>query len=128
METEFGLLATGSSGSWSVDLDESPNGSNWSLQIDGPQVYVAFALRNPEVIRDTVNYLRCPRGSEALCLGQFDRSNVSLHWDSENTTRCFLIVSSSGSAVRVTLLAEDIASLLTAFEQVLADLAQPAIS
>lgn len=40
----FGLLANGTAGCWSVDLDESPDGQEWSLQLDGPQVYLAFPI------------------------------------------------------------------------------------
>ena len=54
----FGLLASGASGSWTVDLDESTDGLEWSLQLDGPQVYVHFPIRDPSIVRDALDYLR----------------------------------------------------------------------
>jgi hypothetical protein len=120
----FCLLATGASGCWSVDLDESTDGTEWSLQLDGPQVYLAFSLRDLGVVRAAADYLRVSRmGTEAIPLGSFASGRVSLHWDNEYPDRCFLIVSGfEGSAFRITLSAEDTRALSEALEQIQEDL------
>ena len=120
----FGLLACGSSGSWSVDLDESSDRTVLLLQLDGPHVYLSCVIRELGVIRSAVEYLRANRDQgEGLPLGHFGSADVYLHWDNEDFPRCFLIVGSTAhSAVRVTLLAADIAALVEALEQVLDDL------
>jgi hypothetical protein len=120
----FGLLACGSSGSWSVDLDESSDGTVLSLQLDGPHVYLSCVIRDLGVIRSTVEYLRANRDQgEGSPLGHFGSADVCLHWDNEDFPRCFLIVGPmANSCVRVTLLAEDIAALVASLEQVLEDL------
>src|SRR6266852_8600945 len=41
---EFGLLANGASGRWTVAVDESLDCDEWSLEIEGPQVYLVFQL------------------------------------------------------------------------------------
>ena len=120
----FGLLACGVSGRWSVDLDESPDGTEWSMQLDGPAVYLAFAVRHPGVVREALDHLRSDRKpATALPLGHFGPAGVSLHRDDEDVARCFLVVGPTArSAVRVTLSADDVAMLIDALEQVLADL------
>lgn len=119
----FGLLACGSAGRWRVDLDESYDGTRWSLQLDGPQIYLDFALKDLRVIGQALEYLRAgqPR-ADALHLGQFDSSGVSFHWDNEDAPRCFLIVSGAGSVMHVTLSVEDTSMIAGALEQVLGDL------
>ena len=120
----FGLLACGSAGGWAVDLDESSDGSRWSLQLDGPQVYFVCEIRDLHVVKSAVDYLHSSRnGADGLPLGCFNSAAVRLHWDNEDVRRCFLIVGSPNrSTFRVTLSAEDASALATALEQVLDDL------
>ena len=117
------LLACGSSGRWSVDVDESPNGRAWTLQLDGPAVYLIFALRHLEAVRQARDYLRqWSSDLGALPLGYFESAGVSLHWDDEGP-RCFLIVGPHAqSTLRVTLTAEDTRCLAEALDQVIDDL------
>ncbi len=118
----FGLLACGSSGHWRVDLDESGDGTAWLLELDGPQVYLTFAVRNLEVVREALNYLRSRR-EEVLPIGNFGSASVAFHWDNEDFPRCFLIVGpDTHSVVRISLSAEDTRSLGEALEQVIEDL------
>lgn len=120
----FGLLASGTSGRWTVDLDESTDGTKWSLQLDGPQIYLAFAVEDLGVIGDALAYLRSVGNRDSqLTLGHFSSASVSLFWDNEDNGRCFLIVGSRGrSTLRVSLTAEDTKMLAEALEQVLSDL------
>jgi hypothetical protein len=45
-----GLLANGSSGGWDIAVDESRDGRELTLELDGPQFYLAFQLRDAAVI------------------------------------------------------------------------------
>src|SRR5260221_4985138 len=125
----FGLLASGTSGRWTIDLDESTDGLEWSLQLDGPQVYVHFPIRDPSIVRDALDYLRAGRSTSELRLGQLDSSSVSLFWDHEEDQRCFLIVTPKPQwTMRVTLSIQDTVMLADALEQILEDLPQAAPS
>jgi hypothetical protein len=121
---QYGLLACGSAGCWTIDLDESGEGTQWSLQLDGPQAYLAFAVDDLDLIAQAREYLRAGQArTEALPLGQFGSASVSLHWDNEDGQRCFLIVGPTArSALRLTLSAEDTKMLADAFDQIVEDL------
>jgi hypothetical protein len=123
-ESKFGLLACGSSGRWTVDLDESRDGTKWSMQLDGPQTYISFAVDDLAVIGNALTYLRSGGSRDSqLVLGRFGSAHVSLFWDNEDGGRCFLIVGpQAGSALRVSLYREDTAMLAEALEQILNDL------
>jgi hypothetical protein len=116
----FGLLASGSSGCWSIDLDESHDGTEWSLQLDGPRVYLTFALRDLQVIQSAIAYLRAKKNQTgAISLGHFESASVSLHWDNEDIDRCFLIVGPNArSTLRLTLSADDTEMLADSLEQI----------
>lgn len=120
----FGLLANGTAGCWSVDLDESQDGREWSLQLDGPLLYLAFPIHDLTVIQSAIEYLRGGRHrADALSLGQFESAGVSLHRDDEFPDRCFLIVGPRTRAtMRFALSAEDATMLAEALEQVQQDL------
>lgn len=132
----FGLLANGSSRLWAVDIDESDCGDEWSMQLDGPQVYLAFQLRDLGVVSEVIRLLQAPpygaarsdrqtstEPNEAVTLGKFGTAPVSLVWDDEDFPRCFVIVGPDArSALRLSLGPEDIEMLLQAFQQVAEDL------
>ena len=120
----FGLLSSGTSGHWTVDLDEPLDGTEWSLQLDGPQFYLACEVRDLGVIRSAVDYLRSNRKrDDAMMLGRFDTACVSLHRDNEDPERCFLIVGPSDRAtMRLTLSTADTGMLAEALEQIQEDL------
>src|SRR5260370_22711759 len=100
------LLANGSSGGWGVDVDESPDGTEWTLQLDSAQTYLVFRLADLAVIQDALDFLDAglrldPKGRELETLGdrgefafgRFGSASVSLRWDrGEDFRRCFLIV------------------------------------
>ena len=128
---ELGLAANGSSRKWYVAVDETPDGNEWSLEIDGPQAYLTFQLRDPKVVAEATRFLQSPPGSggvgggEAgeLLLGQFDSASVSLVWDNEGFSRCFLVIGpKAGSALRLSLDAEDVQMLIEALNQVMEDM------
>jgi hypothetical protein len=127
----MGLAASGSSGRWDVTVDESPDGSNWWAEIEGPQVYLTFALSDVGVVAAASDFLhrkleavaassskKWSAAEDALTLGQFGAAPVSLLWDDEGVARCFLVViPAEGSALRLSLGDEDIRSLGNAFRQ-----------
>src|SRR5262249_24469808 len=109
----FSPLASGSSGHWRVDIDESLDGNAWSMEIEGPQSYLVFQLRSLEVVEDAHRFLQSERtargrnkgrahheSGEALSLAKFGRATVSLIRDNEDFVRCFLLV---GPRARATL-------------------------
>ena len=105
-------------------VDESTDGLELSLQLDSPQVDLAFTLRDLSVVREAQQYPSMGHSDIELCLGKLDASRVSLHWgDEEDRQRCFLIVGSTArSSLRVSLSVEDADSLADAFGQILEDL------
>jgi hypothetical protein len=125
----FGLLACGSSGSWRVDLDESGDGTVWSIQLDAPTVYLACEIRDLRVLKSAVEYLRAGQGhSESVQFGHFESALVSFHWDNEFADRCFLIITPNArSVIRLTLSPGDTVMLAAAIEQILEDLPAEAV-
>jgi len=130
---KYGLLANGSSRLWDVAVDESlEREGEWYLELDGATIYLVFQLRNlaviPKVIALLQRALNTPcapdrrRGTAddpALILGNFSTSTVSLMQDDESPPRCFLVVGSDAtSAMRLTLLRDDVEMLLQALHQV----------
>src|SRR3954447_14354782 len=92
---KLGLLAYGTSGSWDVSVDESLDGNRWFLEIEGPQTYLTFRLRDLEVIPQALHLLHSCHGpnlaqESTLELGQFGSSTVTLVRDNEDFPRCFL--------------------------------------
>lgn len=133
METEL-LLACGVSGRWSIDVDESLDGNEWSLDIEGPAVDLSFQLANLEVIPKALRFLKSGPGSakagsrrrpqeNVLHLGCFSAASVSLRWDDEDFPRCFIVVGPRGrSTLHITLWAEDIEMLIDALLQVVKEM------
>jgi hypothetical protein len=131
----WGLVANGSSGGWAVAVDELQNRSEWSLEIDGPEVYLVFQLEDLQVIAKAASFLdadcfsrESPDSREqpdegVLHLGQFANASVSLVRDDEGFPRYFLVVGLAGrSTLRVTLEGEAISMLRTALREALSDL------
>lgn len=122
----MGLLANGSSCRWDLAVEESLDRVEWSLEIDGQQAYLVFQLRDLEVIPEAYRFLHAGPGSVrggALHLGRFGSVSVSLLWDDEPVTRCFLVVGPKARAtLRLSLEAEDVQMLCEALAQVMSDL------
>ena len=133
LETDYGLLATGSAGQWEVSIDESLRGEEaWLAEIDGPAVSFVFQLQSLSVVSEAIRFLaagpgkpsdspKCPSASE-LTLGSFGGGPVQLIRDNEELVRCFLVVDSGNSCLRITLLEDDIRRLCEALREVSDDL------
>jgi hypothetical protein len=129
---KWGLLANGSSGQWSIDIDESQDGAAFTMQIDGPQAYVGFALRDLRVVAKLHSYLRAglhpnqgaaQRMTNGVSLGRLGSMSVSIVQDDEFATRWFIIINGKADAVvRLTLDAADVEMLVEALQQVIEDL------
>jgi hypothetical protein len=132
----WALMANGSSGGWTVDVDESFDHENeWSVQIQGPQVYLDFQPRDLKVMEEIADFLDtslkntvyCRRFSEATharLIGNFGAGTVTLSWDDEDSARCFIMVRSEArSLLNLTLHENDILSLIEAIRQVVPNLA-----
>ena len=112
-ETQFGLLANGSSGQWEIALDEAASGvGRWRVQIEGPAVTFAFAVSAPSIIREMIRFLG-PRqsGSKAESNGTAERARslsvgkdkgtpVALVRDDEYEDRFFLVAGRAGLSRR----------------------------
>jgi hypothetical protein len=131
---EWGLLANGSSGHWSIDIDESQDGAAYNMQIDGPQAYLGFALRDLQVVPKLHSYLRAglhpdqgngQRNTKGVALGRLGSMSVSIIQDDEFATRWFIIINGKAdTVVRFTLDAADVEMLVEALQQVIEDLPQ----
>ncbi|MCI0456365.1 MAG: hypothetical protein L0Z62_05235 [Gemmataceae bacterium] len=131
------LLANGSSGGWDIAVDEALDREEWFLEIDGPQAYLVFQLRELEVLPAALRFLQASpkssranrrhkeRGGKTLVLGRFGSASVSLVWDDELPPRCFLVVGPKArSTLRLTLQADDVSRVTEALRQVTKDIPQ----
>src|SRR5262249_38485609 len=129
----FGLAATGSAGSWSIDLDETTAGeAKWFAQIEGPSVYLYFQVPSPALIDRLLQFLDrrpVPLGGEqtlesngiddSLRISHFGRTPVGMIRDNEFPDRCFLVLGPSGeSCLRLALSGEDLQMFTEALRQV----------
>ena len=111
-----GLLATGKSGKWWMDLDQESTG--FSLQIQGPQLYLSFALDKEETLNQALEFLthfdrEAHKGEDwEIGIGTFNGNIVSLILDNEYDDRLFLLIGkNSGNAMRYTFCGEDFREL-----------------
>jgi hypothetical protein len=137
-----GLLANGSSRLWDVAVEEAlDRDKEWSLEIDGPTVYLVLQLHDLDVISKAVGFLderlngdpsqrrlRESAAGESLLIGRFGQTSVELVWDNEEAARCFLVIGPRArSTVRLTLQEDDVNMLLEALRQVAEDLGETAL-
>jgi hypothetical protein len=132
----FGLLANGTSRRWDIAVEEALDREEWSLELEGPQVYLVFQLQDLHVIPAALGFLQSgaktsrpaagsqgSRSEPELNLGKFGSASVSLAWDNEDVLRCFLIIGPRARAtLRLTFEAEDVPMLIEALRQVVEDL------
>jgi len=129
------VLANGSSGGRDVAVNESFDANELFVELDGPQTYLTFQLRDGRVLAQFLRFLESSswpslapdqsseRAECALILGRFGSASVSLLRDNEDFPRCFLVVGPDArSTLRLSLEAEDIRMLSEVLRQVLRDL------
>ena len=132
----FFSLAFGSSSRWSIDINEALGSDNeWSMELDGPTVYLVIQLAELAIIPTALEFLQAKHpqrtwteSTHTLKLGKFGSASVELRWDDEEPpNRCFLAIFSGGkrkSTLYLTLFPEDIEMLKEAFQQVVAKLSE----
>ena len=133
---DLGLLAYGSSGRWDIAVDEALHRDEWWMEIEGRQTYLTFQLDDLGGIPQVLRFLQAgppPKqtpgrheGEEdggTIIVGRFGADPVSLLWDNEDFQRCFLvIIAKGGSALRLSLEADDIPMFIEALSRVVAQL------
>jgi hypothetical protein len=125
----YGLLANGTSGSWTIEVDGSAaDPERLFLGIDGPLTSFSFEIPAISTIDHILRFLRPDPPSQAstssrFVLGGDSYLPVSLIRDDEFDDRFFLIVGPADKpAVRYTISGSDLNCLVTALEQVRDDL------
>ncbi len=133
--TTFGLVANGSLDGWDVAVDETVDGpQRWYVQIESAACYLYFRVSHPNVIENTLVFLRghlcldrCHDNKRSsrrvqpreLELSDLDGMSVSLLWDDEADGRCVILIRGKGAFVsRTTIETSDLAKLAGSLEQV----------
>ncbi len=126
-------MAFSSSGPWDLTIDESLDQEDkWTAEIEGPNVYISFNIRDLKVIQEALAFLQrrnldrpdqdlnASSTSQAeLTLGKFGSNSIILIWDNEDFIRCFLVVGPrANSTMRLTLSGDEIEMLAKAFEKI----------
>ena len=138
-EEASGLLAIGSSGAWTIDVDEVlPEGMQWRAQLDGPSISLDFGLRSLDVFdklarfpsadlqhRDTSNG-SAERG-DSLLLGGNDRTPVLLVKDDEYDDRFFIRIGQPDDIIAwFTISGKDVSEISEAARQIQEELEEDA--
>jgi len=120
------LLANGSSGRWSVTLDESTEGTeHWFLQIEGPSLNLFCEVNEPDILHRLGIVLESSAIKPALVLvlGQVNRIPLRVQWDLEDDQTLFFTVGpASRPLVRYAISGPDIRALAEATHQAALDL------
>jgi hypothetical protein len=91
-----GLMASGVSGPWLVNIDEAWSGERWFAHIEGPSVYVYFEISSVDIVETALELLEsgsqtaqvAPRQSDEELQLWTSRSHwVSLVRDNEFSDR-----------------------------------------
>jgi hypothetical protein len=124
--TEQLLVANGSAGQWDIAVDESVDGKEWSLEINGARTYLTFAIPDLQTIKQALQFLEAgprPGGKQETTIGRFDGVAVALVWDNESSPRCFLRIGPKArSTLFINLQDEDLPTFIDALRQVVSDL------
>jgi hypothetical protein len=124
--SRLGLLASAAAHRWELAVDEALDRNDWSLEVEGPQIYLVFQLEDLRALPAALRFLESgPDGEGTLTLGRFGSASVSLLWDNEDFRRCFLVVGPKArSTLRVSLGAEDIDMVIQALRRLLKQIPQ----
>jgi hypothetical protein len=126
------LVASGSSGKWSVLIAETHTGpAKWFIQIEGPSICFSFELLSINILEKLLLVLDRPASSivrppssqptpvnGGLLLGMSNRTRIVLLRDDEYVDRCFLMAGSDNTPiVRFSITGTDLLKLTDAFRQ-----------
>lgn len=133
----FGLAAYGRAGRWEASiLDSLDRDDEWLAELESDNVYLVIRLSGLAVILEFLQFVRLvltsersSNGSERVVaplsieLGTLGDAPVRVDSDREGGPRCFLIAASgTGTALRLTLVRDDLEMLADALEQVVREL------
>jgi hypothetical protein len=130
----FDLVASASSGDWSVWIDETPAGPERIFaQLKGPAVYFSFELPSSRVIDELLRFLEQPAHKSAaddrqdnigsISLGGSKGMPITLIRDSEYSDRYFLKMGAGrGPVVRYSFEGADLFQLKQALCQIRVEL------
>jgi hypothetical protein len=119
------LLANGSSGRWSVTLDESTERTeDRFLQIEGPSLNLYCQVNNPDILPRLATFLKAKTKKQTvLVIGKVDRTTLRLHSDPEDVqTFYFSVGPASRPLVRYWINGPDLQNLKDARQQASLDL------
>ena len=117
------LLSNGSSGRWSVTLDESTKDmEEWFLQIEGPSLHLFCELEDPGILNQFLKVLKTP-SPQVFVIGCVNRIPLRVQWDMEDENTLFFTVGpASRPLVRCSIHGADIRALTEAIQQAVDDL------
>jgi hypothetical protein len=119
------LLANGTSGRWSVTLDESTEGAEeWFLQIEGPSLYLYCDVDDPRILDSLAAvFTATVKKPGRLVVGRINGLLLQLQWDIEDEKTIFFTVGLvSRPFVRCSIHGQDIQALANATQQAALDL------
>ena len=119
------LLANGSSGRWTVTLDESTEGTEeWFLQIEGPSLNLCCEVDDPEILRELASVLNAAaKKPNVFVLGRVNRIPLRLQWDIEHEDTLFFTVGPAARPlIRCSIHSQAIRDLAEATRQAARDL------
>ena len=118
------LLANGSSGRWSVTLDESTKGAEeWFLQIEGPSLHLFCEVGDPHILDKLAAFLNAPTKKPRLVVGRVNRIPLRLQWEIEDEpTLIFTVGPAARPLVRYSLHGQDLQALVAATQQATRDM------
>ena len=119
------LLANGSSGRWSVTLDESTEGvEDWFLQIEGPSLLLSCEVADPDILEELASVLGASTTKpDIFLIGKANQIPLRLEWvDEHEHTIQFSIGPVSRPLIRYSIHGADILALADASRQAALDL------
>lgn len=119
------LLANGSSGRWSVTLDESTGGTEkWFLQVEGPSLHLCCEVDDPAILGRLANVLQAPSGNlDVFKVGKLDRIPLLIQWDDEyDDTVSIMVGPDSRPLARYWIHGSDVRDLADATRQAALDM------
>jgi len=125
-DIHWGVAGVGRHGNISAELDEPLGGSgSWEFLLDGPRWRFRIAVPGPESIRSLLAFVRehsTRPGHERHQIVRTDEFEIEIAKTSDLGVRFELTIHGRQFTAGGTIQDEDVASLLTALEQVVEDL------
>lgn len=131
----LGLMANGSSGEWTIAVDEATKGPDrWFVQLEGSSVYFSFEIPSPAMVSQALDFLEgrsAPEATqsdfssanESLVFGKYRQTPVILIRDDEYKDRFFLGMGQVDDlAMRFTIAGQDLKDIKEVLRQAMEDI------